>query len=202
MRLIAVGFLLAVLTSGVQPASAASQVLADMRQALGGDAAIAAVRSFSVDGSESHSIGGHTAGGGVEFISVLPDRFLHLTRVDSPFGTSVNEYGFNGNERIRRRDSDMPYPPDPGEHDTPAQRSQREARALANTKREFARMAIAMVGVSSIDPVDVSYAGQQVMEKKNVHVLNLRAADGYEATLYVEATTHLPFMIRWMGRRS
>jgi hypothetical protein len=199
MRLFAAGCVLITSVATAQSASDASRVLGEMRQALGGDAAIAAVKSFSVEGSESHSVGGHNAGGGVEFLCVLPDRFLHVTRLDSPFGTTVNELGFNGNERIRRRDASIPYPPDPGEHDTPAQKAQREARALANTRRELARMTIAMIGISGVDPVDVSYGGQQVWEKKSVDVLTLRAADGYESTVFVDATTHLPAAVRWMG---
>ena len=141
----------------------AARVLDGVRQALGGDAAIAALQGFSVTGSESHSAGGHSASLDVEFLCALPDRFLHVRRSANPFGITTEESGFNGNQRIRRRDSDMPYPPDPGEHDTPAEKAQRDARTLANARREFTRMATAMIGLSAIDPVDVSAAGQQTI---------------------------------------
>jgi hypothetical protein len=93
----------------------------------------------------------------------------------------------------------MPYPPDPGEHDTPAEKAQRDARTLANARREFTRMATAMIGLSVIDPVDVSAAGQQTIEGKTTDALILRAADGYTAKLFVDSGTHLPWTISWMG---
>src|SRR4029078_3693052 len=118
---------------------------------------------LSVNGCESHSMDGHSAGADIELLCALPDRFLHIRRWSSPIGSNTEEYGFNGDARIRRRDSDMPYPPDPGEKDPPAQKAPREARALAMSKREFARVATAMIGLPAIDPVDVSYGGQRAV---------------------------------------
>src|SRR5262245_10997126 len=125
-----------ILSAGVLSQADDARVLADMRQALGGDAAIAALQAFSVSGSETHSAGGHSASSDIQILCALPDRFLHVRQWSSPIGTTREEYGFNGSERIRRRDSDIPYPPDPGENDTPAQKAQRDARVLANAKRE------------------------------------------------------------------
>ena len=177
----------------------AARVLADMRQALGGDAAIAALKSFSVSGSESHSLGGFTSSSDIEFLCALPDRFLHVRRWSSSIGGGTEEWGFNGDARIRRRNSDLPYPPDPGESDTPAEKAQRDAVTLAHSKREFARIAIAMIGISAIDPVDVSFVGQETVDGKTADVLALSATDGYVAKLFVDASTHLPLMISWMG---
>jgi len=175
------------------------RVVADVRHALGGDAAIAALQGFAVTGSETHSAGGHNFSVDTEFLCVLPDRFLHVRRSSSPFGITTEEWGFNGDQHIRRRDSDMPYPPDPGEHDTPAQKALRDARTLANARREFTRVATAMIGLSPIDPVDVSVAGQQTIDGRSTDVLVLRAPDGYSANLFIDSTTHLPWMISWMG---
>ena len=190
----------AVLTLAAAPQGPdAARILAEMRQAIGGDAAIAAVQGFSVTGTESHSVSGRTASSDVEFLCALPDRFLHIRRWADPIGSTTDEQGFNGNDRIRRRDSDLPYPPEPGQNAAPAEKAQREARVLANAKREFARMAIAMIGVTDIDPVDVSYGGHHAVDGKTADVLVLRAADGYEAKVAIDAATHRPVMTVWMG---
>jgi len=177
----------------------AARVLAEMRQAIGGDSAIAAVLAFSVRGSESRNFDGRTGGGDIEWICALPDRFLRVRRVGSPFGISVEADGFNGDARIRRRDSDIPSPPDPYQNDTPDQRAARNARAVRNTKHELSRFAVALLGVTAIDSLDTSYVAQQNVNGKPCDVLRLRSADGYTATLAVDAATHLPVVVSWMA---
>jgi hypothetical protein len=49
------------------PSTDAARVLADMRQALGGDAAIAAINAFSATGSESRNLNGHVTNADVEW---------------------------------------------------------------------------------------------------------------------------------------
>jgi hypothetical protein len=204
MKRIAIGAvatlgLIAALSAQVAPDAA--RILAEMRQALGGDAAIAAVRAFSVKGSESRNLGGHLAGAEVELACELPDRFVRVHRIVSPFGSSVDTDGFNGDRRIRRRDSDLPVPPDPFENEPPDRKAQRAATALRNMKHEFARLAIAMIGLPPADPYDVALDGRQTIDGRAADVLQLRSPDGYAAKLFVDASTHLPMMISWMGAR-
>jgi len=68
----------------VQPDAA--RVLADMRQALGGDTALAAVQAFSATGSQTTNLEGHTAGADIEWICALPDRFIRTRRLGTPYG--------------------------------------------------------------------------------------------------------------------
>src|SRR5262245_26725434 len=131
----------------------AARVLADMRQALGGDAAIAAVQAFSVSGSEATNLDGHVASAGVEWIALLPDSFVRVRRISTPWGNNVDVLGFRGDARIVRHDSVLPVPPDlilDGTQD----RAAVEARVVRDAKREFARMAIALIGPPAVDPVD------------------------------------------------
>jgi hypothetical protein len=183
----------------VAPQPDAARVLADMRQALGGDTALAAVRAFSVDGSESRDLGGRTTGAEVEFAVELPDRFVRVHRLSTPFGMSVDTTGFNGDRRIRRRDSDLPVPPDPFENETPDQKAQRAARVVRDLKHEFSRLALATIGPPAIDPLDVTFDGRETIDGRPADVLQLRSADGYTARLFVDAATHLPVMVSWMG---
>jgi len=183
-----------------QPAPDAARVLADMRQALGGDAALNAVQAFSVDGVETRTMADHTASADVEFVCALPDRCIKVRRIATPFGgDTVETYGFNGDAHVRRRASSIPYPPDPFAGDSPDQKVERARRAALASRHEFARLAIPMLGVPAVDPVDVTLIGQEMLDARSMDVLRLNAADAYQARLYVDAATHLPAMISWMG---
>jgi hypothetical protein len=188
---------IALAVTALQPDPA--RVLADMRQALGGDAAIAAVQAFSVTGVETRSFDGHTSSADVEFACVLPDRYIKVRRIAMPFGDTVETHGFNGDTHIRRRASTLPYPPDGLDGASPDQKAERMRVVVRSVKHEFARMAVAMIGLAAVDPVDVSYAGQETLDGRLADVLRLRARDNYEARLFVDAVTHLPSTISWMG---
>jgi hypothetical protein len=177
----------------------AARVLADMRQALGGDAAIAAVRTFSVSGTESRSFRGHSSTVSVEFHAELPDKFVRVRRIATPFsGDNVETDGFNGDARVSRRISSIPYPPNPYDA-TPALRAEGDRKAVLAGKQEFSRLAVALIGLASVYPLDAAYEAQQTLDSRAVHVLRLTAPDGYAATVFVDASTHLPSMISWMG---
>ena len=185
---------------GVQPAPDPSRVLADMRQALGGDAAIAALHTFSASGSEEKAFpGGPRVGGGIEWFCELPDRFVQVRRNSTPWGDNVDASGFNGDVHISRRDSSVPMP-DPFANDSPDQKAEREKRAVRDLRHEFSRFAIALMGIPAVDPQDVSYAATQTVDGKQCDVLALRSSDGYEARLWIDTVSHLPFAIAWMGK--
>jgi hypothetical protein len=194
--------LAAVLTThlGVsQPAPDASRVMADMRAALGGDAAIAAVRSFSVSGTESRNPAGHSSTASVDLYAELPDKFVSIRRIATPFsGDNVETHGFNGDARVWQRISNIPYPPNPYDA-TPALRAEADRKALLGSKQEFSRLAVALIGLAAVYPLDAAYGGQQKLDGGSVNVVPLTAPDGYSAKLFVDATTHLPSMISWMG---
>ena len=186
------------LAASAQSPDAASLVAA-MRAALGGDAAIAAVRAFSVTGTESRSLGGHSATASVELYAELPDKFVKVRRIATPFGgDNVDTAGFNGDARVWRQISNLPYPPNPYDA-TPALRAEGDRKAVLAGKQEFARLAVALIGLAAVYPVAAAPEGQQTLDGRSVDVVRLTAPDGYVARLFVDATTHLPSMISWMG---
>ena len=77
MRVV-VAVLVALGMPALQPDPA--RVIADMRQALGGDAALAAVRSFSVEVSESLKLDGVSVNLSTEWSAVLPDSVVRVRR--------------------------------------------------------------------------------------------------------------------------
>jgi hypothetical protein len=190
-RWIAVAAVTTMMSGGAR-AQDAARVLADMRQALGGDSALSAVQAFSVDGTETRTIADHAASADVEFSCALPDRCVKLRRIVDPFGATLETHGFNGDARIRRVASGIPYPPDPFANETPDQRAERARRVVLSSKHEFARLVIPMLGVAAFDPGVASYAGQETLDGKSADILLLRSPDGYETRLFVDAATHLP----------
>jgi len=152
---IGAAFLSCGVVNHAQPAPDAAKILADMRQAVGGDAAIGAVQTFSAKGSQTREIAGHSFGADVEWACALPDRFVRIVRVPSPWGSNVEADGFSGDVRILRRESDAPYPPDPHANDSPDQKAERERKALRNVKHEFSRLSVPLLGITSTDPLDV-----------------------------------------------
>jgi hypothetical protein len=199
MRPIAIGLLVAVVGMRVQPAADPAAVLSGMRQALGGDAAIAAVQAFSVSGSESRELNGHPLTADIEWLCRLPDRFVKVRRVATSGGQDVRTNGFNADALIYRHQSDARYQPELFEHETPDERVEREKQSVRNLKHEFSRFAIAMIGIAAVDPLDASAEAQQKSDSKVLDVVALRSSDGYEARLYVDAASHLPFAIAWLG---
>ncbi len=124
-------------------------VLADMRQALGGAAALDAITTLSVRGTVRHTMGRVTKNFSTEFSFLLPDRFLEVRRDtdnSGPMPIDITYYnGFRGDTVIRRTDSNIPMPPDPVPS-TAAAAAQRERRLLLFQKQEFARISLILFG--------------------------------------------------------
>jgi hypothetical protein len=203
MTRIAGVFVVALLTPPIaasQPPDAA-RVLADMRAALGGEA-IDAVKGFSVEGDEERTFGDFKTHSNMEWVCVLPDRFIVVRNNKSSFARIVDTNGFNGDRLVRLLDLPASLasrrPPAPPQ--TPEQYVEGLRTSVTSAKRQFSRYAIALLGITSAYPLDATYAGRETIDTKAAHVLLLKAADDYEARLYVDVATHLPLMISWMGR--
>lgn len=184
-------FSAALFTGGLIPAGQldATTVLADMRQALGGEA-IAAVRAFSVKTTEERFIFDRSLSTRVEWMCVLPDRFIQVRRLPTLSTPLTQTRGFQGDEVIELIEA-------PGGSVRDRRVASRGTIALA--RQHFSRQVIAMLGITPAYPLDAVYVVQETLDGKPVHVLELTAADGYQSRLYVDAATHLPRMISWIG---
>jgi hypothetical protein len=173
-------------------------VLADMRQALGGDA-LKAVETFSVKGSEARLIGRSTLNGKFEWAGILPDRFIEERSV--PQGSVIISTGFNADAPVRwmiggtsRGRGRFPFAAEPA---VLPEASRHNVLILA--KRHFSRITVAMFGITPIYPLDATYISRETLDKRPVHVLELRGPDDYVARLCVDESSHLPRMIGWMA---
>ena len=97
-----------------------------------------------------------------------------------------------------RRISNIPYPPNPYDA-TPELRAEGDRKAVLGGKQEFSRLAVALIGLAAVYPLNPAYEAQLTLDGRTVDVLQLTAADGYTARLFVDASTHLPSMTSWMG---
>jgi len=98
----------AVASVALPPADDAAALLAGARQALGGDAALAAVTTWQVSGSVSRDLGPVTTDSALEISCVLPDKFVQVfqqTLSMGPMGPTqvTRTEGFNGDEHSRSR---------------------------------------------------------------------------------------------------
>ena len=176
---------------------------ADVRAALGGDAVLEAVKAFSVTGSLASSRGFAAKNFQYELMVMYPDHFMTIrrdTQSGAPIAIDITYYdGFRGNELIRRTDSNIPFPPDPGPQ-TPQAIAQRQADALLGHKREFARLTLLLFGnASSSYLLQFSYVGTDTELGKAVEIIEGRAADGHALRLSVDAATRLPARMTWQA---
>jgi len=194
-----------------QPADAQAQaVLAAARQALGGDAALAAVKSFSVSGSLKMNLGSQTLDQALTIDCELPDKFLRerIIRSQGPGGVMevTHRDGFNGSDLIRettRQDPlGLPPPPDINPPRTAEEAARARERQVISNKQELLKLALALLA-ASIDsyPVQFTYGGQMPLEPGAVaDVVEVKAADGFTLRLFVDVITHLPAMITWQQK--
>jgi len=201
MRLVVWVSVVLVLAGRPAPRQDAESVLAGMRKALGGDAALDAIHGFSASGSIAKHHDGFHKNLSLQLHALLPDHFLTIENDrDSagPMNIDITYYrGFRGDTLIRRTDSTIPFPPDPGPQ-TPAAIAQREAEWLLTRKQEFTRLALVLFGKAfDAYPLTLSYEGRETVDGQAMDAIDGKAADGFVTRLYVDAATALPAIVAW-----
>ena len=172
-----------------------------MRRALGGDAILDAIKTFTVSGDVRKTGGPVAKSLSYEVLALLPDHYMTIERdVDNAGFRPIDITYFNGvagNTLIRRTDSNIPFPPDPGPQ-TPDAIAQRQQQQMLHRRQEFGRLTLALLG-RSFDGYSWQFpaAGPETLGGRAVEFVEARAADGFTARLYVDASTHLPVVIAW-----
>ena len=173
----------------------ADAVLREMRAALGGDAALDAIKTLSVNGDSTATFGVNRSSSSLEIYALLPEHYLEIRRNRQSFPgpapmeiETTNYAGFRGADLIQRTDSTFPVPPPPERPDV----------ILRRIKRDFARLAVALFGKSLAGSAfDFSYVGPETVDGQAHEILEMRASDGFAMRLYVNSTTHLPALVTW-----
>lgn len=196
---------LALLFASIHPFLAqrdAAGVLAEMREALGGAAALDAVKTFSANGSRTLSSPMGTRRLGLEWFALLPEHFLEIRRdsTTGPMATDITYYsGISGVKLIRRTDSSLPFPEVRYTDNSPQAVAARERVAVQRQAQSFARLLLVFYGTSTTSyPLQFSYGGVAQADGKSYEVIEATAADGFHCRLHVDSATHLPAMLTWM----
>jgi hypothetical protein len=193
------------------------RVLSQIRTALGGEDKLVAVKSIAVEGQSMRPApDGSTMAQDFELAFELPANAVKFMKKDVVMNlgnaTISRRSGFSGADlidetdmpasmgdgvRVTRMGSGGPLPANA----TAEQVAARKTQQLQANRREFARLAIGMLGTTTAAyPAEFVYAGQVASADGKADVLEVRAADGFAAKLYVDGKSHLPMMLVWMDK--
>lgn len=193
----------------------AAKVLADMKAALGGADKVAAVKSLTATGRTLRTNqSGTSTENEFELAMELPDKYMMRSVLASMGNMSIyRNAGFNGNGLINLIDQ----PPSlgggggmvmvrtagsgaSGQPLTPEQKAEQDRLLLAAQKKEFARLALGLLGSSYQGfPLEFSYGGEAEAADGKAYVLDVKGADDFTGRLFVDAKTSLPLMLSWMA---
>ena len=183
-----------------QTGNQADTVVMAAREALGGAARIAALKSFVATGRTRQVQGDNLVPIEFEIACEWPDKCYRRDEIPAR-ESGPTTIGFSGKDLIQ-----LPVPPAPpapaaGRPGGPAPNPDalRAARA-ATTKQEFARLTLGMfLGTVPDFPVTFGYAGEAEAPQGKADILDVKGPDNFAARVFVFRDTHLPIMLTWQA---
>ena len=192
-----------------------NKVLADARQAMGGQKKLDAVKTITATGRTVRTMpNGNATEGDFEMALELPDKFVRRDVLAAMGNMSVYRLsGFNGDGAINETDT----PPQlstgnvivqfrtagPGGGDpatmTPEQKEAARQRMVQSAKRDFAKLALGMLVQSPAYPITFTNGGTAESPDGTADVVNVKG-ENFEAKLFIDTKTHLPLMLSWMDK--
>jgi hypothetical protein len=194
----------------------AAKVLAEVRQALGGDAKLAAVKTLAANGRSTRVNGDQSAPPtDFEVAIELPDKYVRKD-VIAVLGSSTisRTSGFNGDGLIDVTDT----PPNlggggtmvfrmgpggamPGQTPTPEQQAEMRKNTLLSNRQDFARLTLGMFAASfSGYPLTFTAAGQAESPDGKADLVDVKGDGGFTARLFIDGKTRLPLLLSWMAK--
>jgi hypothetical protein len=182
------------------PAGDSTAILAAARGALGGDARIAAVKTFIANGRTRQVRGDNLVPIEFEIQTELPDKYSRRDEIPAQ-DTGPTTNGFNGDRLIQLPKPLLP-PPRAGGPAPPPEVQEAALRARVGTvKQDFARLMLGMFAASySSFPLTFTYLAQAEAPQGRADVLDVKGPANFAARLFVHAQTHLPIMVSWEVR--
>jgi hypothetical protein len=180
----------------------ADAVMAAARAALGGDAKIAAVKTFIATGRTRQVRGENLVPIEFEIQAELPDKYSRRDEFPSQDAGPVTA-GFAGDALVLIP-RPAPPPPRPGAPAPPpgAQEAMLRQR-LTIAKQDFARLMLGMfASTPSAFPLTYAYAGQAEAPQGKADVIDIKGPNDFSARLFIAGDTHLPIMLTWTGAAS
>jgi len=191
------------------PARDAATVLAEAREALGGEKRLSAVKNFVVTGRTRQVRGDNLVPIEFEIAVELPDKYVRKDEIPAQ-ESGPTSTGFNGDELIQLpvptaqtplpgaapgmgRAAGPATPPSPAELD-----AARKTR-VATVKQDFVRLTLGMFAASfSSYPLTFTYVGQAEAPQGKADVIDAKAPN-FTVRLFVNSQTHLPIMVSWQA---
>ena len=185
----------------------AEAVLAAARAALGGDAKIAAVKTFVATGRTRQVRGENLVPIEFEIQAELPDKYSRYDEFPAQDAGPVTA-GFVGDALVLIP-RPAPPPPRPGappagaasgrEGGPPTQEAMLRQR-LNVAKQDFARLMLGMFATSTPSfPLTYSYVGQAEAPQGKADVIEAKGPNNFTARLFIAGDTRLPIMLSWQG---
>jgi hypothetical protein len=185
----------------VEGDSKAEQLLAQARQALGGEKNLNKVQGLTCTGTYQRSLGDLQLAGDVTIDLQLPDKMLR-TETMSPFGkmTVVVEQGINGDTLLRnQRTLDAP----PGaviRMMPPLPNAEAEAQAVRNARAEMARTLLALLLASPASmPLEYAYGGEAQSDDGRADILDAKGTGSFAVRVFLDEKSHRPLMLQYRG---
>jgi hypothetical protein len=194
----------------------AAQILADARQAMGGDK-LAGIQTLVATGRTQRVRGNNLVPIEFEIAIERPDKYVRKDEVPAE-ETGPTATGFAGEELIQigapagrgngpgRAAGPPPGPPAapdcaggaaPAGPDQLA--AQNRARVLA-ARQEFTRLSLGLfLNSLPVYPLTFAFAAQAAAPQGTADVLDVTAAGGFAARLFINHETHLPIMVSWQA---
>jgi len=172
-------------------------VLAAAREALGGDARLSAVKSFTATGRTRQVRGNNLVPIEFEITCELPDRFVRRDEVPAQ-DTDPTTVGFNGDTLIQ-------FPPPQagaarGRGNGPPGGRGGPPSNIASVKQDFVRLTLGMFAASfPTYPLTFRYAGLGEAPEGQADVLDVTGPANFSARFVVQRATHLPVMLMWQA---
>ena len=203
--LVAVSLRAVSIPSAQAPARDATAILAQAREALGGEKRLSAVKSFVANGRTRQVRGDNLVPIEFEIAVELPDKYVRKDEIPAQ-ESGPTSTGFNGSDLIQLPVPVTPSPP-PGPAreggppaPNPAQLEAMRAARVATVKQDFVRLTLGMFASSfSSYPLTFTYVGQAEAPQGKADVIEAKAAPNFTARLFVNSETHLPVMVSWQA---
>lgn len=188
-------------------ATQAAEIVAKVREALGGEQRLAGVTALVAEGPFRRAMGPRQMEGTIALTLGIPDRIRHEEELTLPNGAAFARLaGMNGEhawEDTANRGGGMgggimirmgPPPGADGREPDPEARRQFAQRRLAGL---YQRFLLALLAAGT----DLSYAGVAEVAEGRAHVLETKDATGRPVRLLVDQQTHLPIGLTFMEVR-
>ena len=177
-------------------------ILAAARQALGGDAKLSAVKSFTATGRTRQVRGDNLVPIEFEIFVELPDKYLRKDEVPAQ-ESGPTATGFNGEEFLQDPPPAAPPTPPGGAGaaaPNPAVLEAARKARVTTVKQDFARLTLGMFAASfPTYPLTFTYVGEAEAPQGKADVIDAKGPNNFTLRLFVNQQNHLPIMVSWQG---